>query len=561
MNDSNEPKRESIVKRVSGMAVAAVIVALFLGAGIGAFAYRERDKGSEGKTVKAAKTVMKKQPKPYTGYLDRKQDEPGTAYAAQFATKTMFPRFDPARRYYVTRCIPGKIAVNVRAKPGTTVKVGPYPARTGDFTAEARPLPGQEFTVAIKERGERKAVPYKVRCLPATFPDWTYKRKSDPPKGRFLVSFRDKPTDAAGSWLIVFDQDGAPRWWWNPVFNTLGGQVLADGTVQAPRAFGDGFGRDDRTAVEIRSLGGRLLREIETQGAAIDGHEFVDLPNGNVLVVSYKQRLGDDLSSVGLGKNVGVLDGEIQEVTPDDKVVWRWNSADHTTLKDTPERWWEKIRQNPQRDGAGRTSYDIFHLNSIEPWGRQYVISSRHTDRVYGISRRTGEILWSLGGDPRPDSLKVLGEDPYDYIFGGQHDARMEGSVLSLHDNGTNLENEKRPPRVVRYRIDLKNRTATFISAFENRDVAPSSHCCGSARRFGDGWVVSWGERPVISGYGLGDRLAFNLTLPTPAYRAVPVPSSVSNEDLDRGLRAMETGPEQSDRPVFPFVRLDPPSN
>jgi hypothetical protein len=61
----------------------------------------------------------------------------------------------------------------------------------------------------------------------------------------------------------------------------------------------------------------------------------------------------------------------------------------------------------------------------------------------------------------------------------------------------------------------------------------------------------------VISGFGPDDQLAFRLWLIVPPYRAVPVPESVTDADLDRGLEAMEQGPPLATSPVRPFRPLD----
>jgi hypothetical protein len=566
MSDTGDPagagQRRTLTRPVV-LVTAAAFLALLVGLGIGALAFGGDDggKGAGGKAGKEKKkpgsAPAETNPFAKSKYPPQFQKEPGDEFAAQFTTKSMFPKFTPERRYYVTRCAPGKVDVKVRARPGTTVQVEPYPARSGEFIAEARPLPGQDFQVRITKGG--KTVPYKVRCLPAGFPTWSYRRYSEPPKGRFVVSYRPKPIDDSPNWVIVFDQDGAPRWWQSFVYNSLGSEILPDGKLQVSLGYGDGFGQDGRTAQEIRGLDGRLIREYRTRGTPTDGHEYVPLPNGNSLLVSYKPRLGVDLTRFGLEKNGGVLDGVIQELTPDGRVVWEWNSGDHVPLDEIPERWWEKLRENPHFDGDGRVRYDTFHLNSVEPWGNQYVISSRHTDRVYGISRRTGEILWTFGGETGPKSLKLVGAAPdREYPLGGQHDARIiDGDVLTVHDNGTNLDNKERPPRAARFRIDLKKRTATFLSEIEDTEVAPTSHCCGSFRQFGDGTLVAWGNNPVISGFGPDDQLAFRLWLIVPPYRAVPVPESVTDADLDRGLEAMEQGPPLATSPIRPFRPLD----
>lgn len=568
MNDASKPGLVPTSLRRAWrdprLVVAAGLLILLVGVAAGAAGYRafsgeDEPPGDGGNRAAAGKAPDGggRSPEPGSPAMpvagsEGGPESPGDRNPAQFTTDSMYPAFNPERHYYVTRCVPGKVKVKVNADSGTTVRVGPNPAGSGEFTAEARPLPGQDFRVVVDSGGETRA--YEVRCLPAGFPEWSYRRFRDPPKGRFLVSFRSEPLQANRNWVVVFDQDGTPRWWFSPPTNTLGGQVLGDGTVQWPRGFGDGFGQDPRTAVELRSLDGRLLRLVRFKGSVIDGHEYVPLPGGDALVMSYAPRLGVDLSSVGLPADSGVLDGAIEEVDPSGKVVWSWNSKDHVPLADTPERWWKKLRHNPHPDPAGNDRYDIFHLNSIEPWGRdQLVISSRHTDKVYGISRRSGRILWTFGGVEGPESLELGGGDPRgDHPIAGNHDARIsDGNLLSIHDNGTNVED--RPPRLVRYRINLRQGTATYAGQLTDRLAAPESHCCGSARPFGTGWLLAWGDTPFVSAFDSADRLAFRLGLPGPSYRAVPVPASVSDADLDRGLDRMEVGPPVSERPVNPL--------
>ncbi len=546
--DQNSQSRKKKLT-LSPLVVVALLAALVFAAGAGAAAYRTY------LTNKKEDEKPKAEPGPAIGAV-KNSGGPGGEYQAQFITKSMYPAFHPDRRYYVTRCVPGKVDVQVNAKSGSTVKVGAYPARSGRFKAEARPLPGQDFDVIINSEGQ--STTYQIRCLPDDFPEWDYTRFEDPPKGMFLVSFRPDPKDFFRNWLVVFDQDGTPRWWYSPVTNTLGGQILRDGTVQYPRGFGDGFGKDDRTGNEIRGLDGQLKRVVRTQNAPTDGHEYTLLPNGNALIMSYKPELNVDLSSVGGGKDVGVLNGEIQEVTPSGKVVWKWNSLDHVPLDYTPKRWWDRILKNPHVDIDGNERYDIFHLNSIEPWGKdQLVISTRHTDKVFGISRKTGNILWTFGGVPEKHSLKIVGDDPYkDYPIGGNHDARIsDGNLLSIHDNGTHLD---RPPRALQYRIDLKNRTATYVGQQQDTKKIKNSHCCGGVRPFGDGgWLVAWGNNKFVDGFDSEDRLAFRLGLPIPVYRAVPVPPQVTEADLNRGLDQMAPDIPMSKVPVNPIVDYD----
>lgn len=536
--------------------------AVLVGVAVGAVAYREWNKRRAAPPPPVAGQVAaeawlapgKPELTSPAGDTVQKNARPGDRFPVQFATDSLFPRFHPDRHYYVTRCVPGKTAVQVNARDGATVKVQDYPAETGRFMAEARLLPGQAFDVTAEVGGQSSR--YEIRCLPAGFPQWGYRRLAkDLPKGMFLVSYRPRQDDYNRSWVIVFDQEGAPRWWLSTDTNTLGGQILADATVQFPRGFGDGFGQDPRATNEIRSLDGKLLRTVSFHGAPTDGHEYLRLPNGNAYIVSYKPRYGVDLSPVGGPKDSGVLDGAIQEVTPSGKVVWSWNSKDHVNLDDTPERWWKRVLVNPHLDIDGRERYDIFHLNSIESWGNQLVLSTRHTDRVWGISKKTGKVLWTFGGNKGPKSLKIEGKDPYrGYPLSGNHDARMRGNLLSIHDNGTKMG---RPPRALFYRISLKDRTATFVRELRDVKAAPDSHCCGGVRALGTGWVVAWGNSPYITGFNAEHEPAFRIALNVPPYRAVPVPPEVTGADLNRAMNRMAPKILPPKQPVRPITHYD----
>ena len=100
---------------------------------------------------------------------------------------------------------------------------------------------------------------------------------------------------------------------------------------------------------------------------------------------------------------------------------------------------------------------DRVHLNSIEPAGDRVIVSLRNTDGVYGIDRATGEIVWKLGGQETPESLRVIG-DYYEYPSGAQHDARvLPDGTISVFDNRSGLD---QPPRVTRWRIDEEKMTA-----------------------------------------------------------------------------------------------------
>jgi hypothetical protein len=371
---------------------------------------------------------------------------------------------------------------------------------------------------------------------PADFPSSRFESLRPAPPGLFVVTFSN-PADKR-PWVIAFDTRGVPRWWYSPDTRALWGQVLGDGDLVWARSFGDGYGLDPRMAHEVRTERGRLVRLVSTKGSIVDGHEYRELADGNVLLDTYVPETAD-LRRFGGPKRAAIASAEVQEVDPAGNVVWHWNSRGHIGLRETG-RWWRSVLSNPRRR-LQRQIFDPVHINSIEPRGSgEVVISTRHTDAVYGIDRATGEINWKLGGTPTGKSLRVTG-DPATKLLGGQHDARIDRhGRLTIFDNG---KDRPRRPRVVFYRLDLEHRRALYRGQLNDPEVS-RSHCCGSARETSDGgWLVSWGDNPLVTGFDREGRIAFRLHLPASTFRAVPVPpGATSVARLQRGMRAMQAG-------------------
>ena len=393
--------------------------------------------------------------------------------------------------------------------------------------------PGEDFSFTATHDGSRDV--YRVRCLPAGFPKWEFESLRPTPSGLFTVSFQ-APGDKR-PWVIVFDDEGVPRWWFNPDTRALWAQVLRDGTIAWARSFGDGYGVDPRMAFEIRSPGGGLRRVVNTNDSIIDGHEFHELPDGDFLTDSYVPRKAD-LRRFGGPRRAAVVSAVIQEVDPKGRLLWHWSSRGRIGLAETG-RWWRNVLSNAKPGLGSLPTFDPVHINSVEPRDNdEVIVSTRHVDAVYGIDRATGAIRWKLGGTPTAQSLEVVG-DPARKLFGGQHDVRIsQDGTLSVYDNG---KDRPRRPRVAFYRLDLEQGKAVYRGQLNDPEIE-SSHCCGSARQLDDGgWLVSWGGNPLVTEFDPEGQIAFRLRLPASTFRAVPVPAgAITAAELDQGLERME---------------------
>jgi hypothetical protein len=153
------------------------------------------------------------------------------------------------------------------------------------------------------------------------------------------------------------------------------------------------------------------------------------------------------------------------------------------------------------------------------------------------VDRLTGEVIWKLGGTETARSLQVIG-DPERVPLSAQHDARiLNDGTLTVFDNRTD---RRAGPRAVRYRIDERAGTATFLEERRDPEV-PRSKCCGSARVLANGsWLVGWGGEEVTE-FAPDGEIAFRLRFPgTYTYRAIPVPQgAVSIGELRAGMDRM----------------------
>ncbi len=245
-------------------------------------------------------------------------------------------------------------------------------------------------------------------------------------------------------------------------------------------------------------------------GYATDTHEFKLTPQDTALIAAF-HRVKANLTSIG-GPKDGIVDDDIvQELDiKTGRVLWEWHSYGHVPL-----------RASYTRPSASRP-FDYFHLNSVQrlPDGN-VLVSARSTWAIYEVSRRTGRILWTLGGK---DSSFNLGPGAG---FSWQHDARLHGHTLSLFDDasdGPSQQADQSSAKVLS--LNMRRMTATLVHRYTHSPglLAVSQ---GSAQALPNGDVfVGWGADPEFSEYSPSGRQIFNgsFALGVNSYRAYRFP-------------------------------------
>lgn len=437
-------------------------------------------------------------------------------------TPALYPLWSTQIYNYVTRCNNSPVGLAVAATNGVKVSVDGQTAQTGNFNATVNNYTaGQEFVITTVN-AVGKSSTYHVRCLPSDFPTWTT-QINGPRQARFYVV---TPSLCVGCtqypYVVVFDNNGVPRWWKNtgtPV--PLDAKSLPDGNLLWQTYISLTSGAP--APVEY-GLDGKPVRSYPSASGTsdIDFHEIQVLPNGRYLLATDTKKVTADLTPCGApaGTTGPVIDPVLEELNPDGTLYWSWDTFAHIPLSEVAPMWYPECRGS-----------DAYHFNALEDFpatltghGEAVLVSFRHTDAVYKIDLATGNILWKLGGTHRAESLTVVNDPIFTNGggFSGQHDVRLSSNGdVTVHDNGTG---QSRPPRAVRYAIDVAARTATLEEQVS--DPSLTSFCCGSVRKLYSGnWVTSWGGTPHIEEITPSNTIVFNLTLPGSvfSYRAAPV--------------------------------------
>src|SRR5215204_3085317 len=244
-------------------------------------------------------------------------------------------------------------------------------------------------------------------------------------------------------------------------------------------------------------------REIKRFGAGNgyegDHHEFLITPEDSALITIYN-KVRRDLSGVGGPIDGVVLDGIVQEIDIETgEVLFEWHSLDHVELDESYYR--------PPPDL--RSPFDYFHVNSVDLHLDGYLtISARRTSTVYNVDRKTGEIVWRLGGK------KSDFEMGYGTRTDWQHDARRHpDGTITIFDNGGVQKDVQ--SRAIVIEVDEEDMSATLVGEYTHPSKILAA-TQGNVHVLPNGNVfIGWGSEPSFSEFSRDGSFFFNDTATT----------------------------------------------
>jgi hypothetical protein len=182
-------------------------------------------------------------------------------------------------------------------------------------------------------------------------------------------------------------------------------------------------------------------------------------------------------------------------------VLFEWQSLEHVGLEET--------YITPSEDHY--PGIDYFHINSIdvEP-DNNLLVSARETSALYKVDRKTGEVIWRLGGK-KSDFEMGPGTR-----FAFQHDARrLPDGTISIFDNGSLVFENGTPKAVEESRaivldLDERKMKATLVREYihpdkQYADAAGNMQVLPNGNAF-----VGWGRALAVSEFSKDGELLFD---------------------------------------------------
>lgn len=351
---------------------------------------------------------------------------------------------------------------------------------------------GKDKFIPIEIFSGGKSRMYKIQTLPRKFPKISFEKMHEVKEGYILTSFHGLLL-VDPSYAMIFDTEGCLIWYRGNEDIEMSAFHLQQHKTDDKIRYSMHVQTDRSSLSYIR--GKHLLMNEKFQvidevqvlktdkhpAMPADEHEFVYIDDGHYIVLGYEEKTG---RVDGYDKPVEYVSVIIQE-QKDGKVVFEWVSDDYFELFGACQ---EKC--------IGSHNPDYMHINSvvIDPKDGHLVVSSASGYYLLKIHRKTGEILWRLGG--KSDEFKLASE----YLFYRQHDVQIsedrwvsvfdnqwssqEGIVELLSENSRVLklkinEDQKKIEEVKTYPLYTKAPFMGNVQTLQNGDMFVG---CGSAR-------------------------------------------------------------------------------
>jgi hypothetical protein len=215
-------------------------------------------------------------------------------------------------------------------------------------------------------------------------------------------------------------------------------------------------------------------------GYEANQHDFKISEDGHALFIGNYYR-DVDMSQIveGGDPNARTLEAIIQEFDSSGNLLLEWRSWEHFDILDA----------NELSVNFKASTVDYVHPNGIEfDSDTSILLSSRHLDEITKIDRRTGEVIWRLGG--KKNQFGFINDT---IGFSTQHSIiKLDNGNIMLLDNG----NYHTPPSssAVEYSINEDSMEVTLIKRYRPDFDIFASFGCNAQKLKGGNILMGLGE-------------------------------------------------------------------
>lgn len=290
-----------------------------------------------------------------------------------------------------------------------------------------------QIKLDVKFKGNNNFTTYYLNTLPTNFLDFEVENNGDEYDG--IYYFTSYTADQSTSYVFNTNSDGDVLYY-----------KKCEGFCQQFRkeTSSDGKARYVYTAqdltygavLDMNNIYGKLV-VMDENYKVIDEVQYIEnertnndktytifeyIDDEHYLITTSSREKTNSLGNLG---ELTLIENNIQEIK-DNKVVFEWRSAEHKELYDYILDM-NTIKVDEEND--------YIHINKVivDPEDNNLIASFRNISTILKIDRKTGDIIWALGG--KKDNFNLTQEQK----FGYQHSLSFtKDHSLMIFDNGDN---------------------------------------------------------------------------------------------------------------------------
>ncbi len=321
---------------------------------------------------------------------------------------------------------------------------------------------------------------YSQSSLLDYFPDIDILQSNGPSPGYFVLGTKKFSSDSGSNYIAVIDNYATPLY-----FRLQNGAAASISTMLEDHII---INEGNPKVFHVYDSLMQVVDTLNTETYSLDGHDF-DIDSKDHVLLLGNNRIKMDLTEYGGVSDATIRDKVVQEFDNEGNLLYTWKALDHYQITDAN-------LESPLVDLTAST-VDYIHANSLcFDSDTSFLLSARHFDEITKIDRRSGDIIWRLGGKNNVftfinDSLQ----------FSHQHSIRkLENGNILLFDNG-NMHYEQFSS-IVEYELDEAALTATLVKRIVHTPRIYADHAGGQELLKNDNYLVYWGmESPSFTEY------------------------------------------------------------